>query len=204
MFIRLKLAALCALAFFVQGCAHLRPQAGEWERFSQGLARIPAGEFEMGSPEGQGEPDEHPRRKVFLDAYSIDRFPVTVLQYRQFARETGRAMHERPAWNGDDHPVVYVSWHDAQAYCLWAGRRLPTEAEWEKAARGGTGTRYSFGDDEKDLGGYAWYIDNSSGTTHPVGAKKPNPYGLYDMNGNVYEWVSDWYSEDYYGKSPPS
>jgi formylglycine-generating enzyme required for sulfatase activity len=177
-------------------------RAGEWERFSQGMASIPAGEFEMGSPDGQGEPDEHPRHKVFLDAYAIDRYPVTVAQYRKFAQATARPMHERPPWNGDDHPVVYVSWHDALAYCLWAGKRLPTEAEWEKAARGGSATKYSFGDDEGRIGDYAWYIENSSGTTHPVGTKKPNPYGLYDMIGNVYEWVADRYGEDYYRKSP--
>ncbi|MCX5794253.1 MAG: formylglycine-generating enzyme family protein [Elusimicrobia bacterium] len=189
-------SSACVLLLLMQGCAHLRRQPKD-------MVLIPSGEFQMGSPEGQGEPDEHPRHEVFLDAYSIDKYPVTVAQYKVFSEATHRSMQPRPVWNKDDHPVVYVSWDDAEAYCAWAGKRLPTEAEWEKAARGGTDAKYSFGDDETRLGDYAWYIDNSSGTTHPVGAKKPNPYGLYDMIGNVYEWVSDRYGEDYYGKSPP-
>jgi formylglycine-generating enzyme required for sulfatase activity len=187
-------------------------RAAEWERFSARLAAwaasqkdmvlIPAGEFVMGSPDGQGEPDEHPRHKVSLDAYFIDKYPVTVRQYKAFAETTGRPMHPRPSWNGEDHPVIYVRWDDAAAYCEWAGKRLPTEAEWEKAARGGSQTMFSFGDDESKIGDYAWYIDNSSGTTHPVGTKKPNQYGLYDMIGNVYEWISDRYGADYYRHSP--
>jgi len=188
-------------------------RAAEWENFAarqaawessrKDSARIPAGEFLMGSPDGQGEPDEHPRHKVFLDAYSIDKYPVTVGRYKAFAAATGRPQHPRPVWNADDHPVVYVTWDDAAAYCEWAGQRLPTEAEWEKAARGGSRSAFGFGDDAGRIGDYAWYIGNSSGTTHPVGTRKPNAYGLYDMIGNVYEWASDWYGEDYYRDSPP-
>jgi formylglycine-generating enzyme required for sulfatase activity len=89
-------------------------------------------------------------------------------------------------------PVVQVSWNDVAAYCKWAKKRLPTEAEWERAARGGKETDYFFGDDEGKLGEYAWYEANSDGKTHPVGQKKPNPFGLYDILGNVREWCSDW------------
>ena len=166
------------------------------------MALIPAGEFQLGSPEGKGEPDEHPRHKVFLDDFLMDKYPVTVAQYKVFAEAAQRPMREQPVWNAAGHPVVYVNWDDARDYCAWQLKQLPTEAEWEKATRGGTRTTYSFGDDEKLVGDYAWYIGNSSGTTHPVGTKPPNSYGLYDMMGNVYEWVADWYGEDYYAKSP--
>jgi sulfatase modifying factor 1 len=168
-----------------------------------GLAKngvlIPAGEFLMGSPEGEGEPDEHPRHKVYLDAFYIDNHEVTVGQYKIFAKATGRQVIVQGT---DMHPMANVSWEDAEAYCKWAGGRLPTEAEWEKAARGGTDTPYSFGDDMNKLDEYAWYESNSGKHAHPIGQKKPNQYGLYDMYGNVCEWVSDWYADSYYQNSP--
>jgi formylglycine-generating enzyme required for sulfatase activity len=108
----------------------------------------------------------------------------------------------------DDHPVVNVSWNDATAFCDWLSRqegqeyRLPTEAEWEYACRAGTTTRFSFGDDDTALGESAWYSANSGNQTHPVGEKRPNAFGLYDMHGNIWEWCSDWYSADYYRRSP--
>lgn len=164
------------------------------------MVLIPAGEFQMGSLEG--ERDEYPRHMVYLDAYYIDKHEVTVGQYKDFAKDAGRAMREQESWSTDRHPIVNVDWHDADAYCKWAGGRLPTEAEWEKAARGGTNTTYSFADDKSKLGEYAWYSGNSNRQAHPVGQKKANQYGLYDMHGNVWEWVSDWYYEDYYRNSP--
>jgi len=107
----------------------------------------------------------------------------------------------------DTHPVVCVSWNDAVAYCKWLSQktgesyRLPTEAEWEYACRAGTTTMWSFGDDEKELEKYAWYGENSEGKTHPVGEKLPNPWGLHDMHGNVWEWCEDdWV--DSYEKTP--
>ena len=108
----------------------------------------------------------------------------------------------------DSHPVVNVSWNDAAAFCQWLSRkegkeyRLPTEAQWEYACRAGSTTRYSFGDDATSLGEYAWYAGNSGSKTHPVGEKKPNAWGLYDMHGNVWEWCADWFAADYYAKSP--
>jgi formylglycine-generating enzyme len=99
-----------------------------------------------------------------------------------------------------DNPVVQVDWYDANAFAKWAGKRLPTEAEYEKAARGKATTLYFFGDNPSPLSAYAWFKDNSV-STHSVGALKPNPYGLYDIVGNVWEWCSDWYDDNYYSAS---
>jgi formylglycine-generating enzyme required for sulfatase activity len=109
------------------------------------------------------------------------------------------------------NPVEDVSWNKVQTFIKYLNQkegtnkyRLPTEAEWEYAARAGTTTQYFFGDDADNLGRYAWYKDNSGEKTHPVGQKEPNPWGLYDMHGNVYEWVQDWYDENYYVRSSAS
>jgi len=154
--------------------------------------------------------DEKPRHRVFLDGFFIGKHEVTVAQYARFCAETGRTLHEQPTTAGPDHPnplqstskgsdlpVVNVSWFDAQAYCEWAGMRLPTEAEWEKAARGGVDTWYWWGDvAEHSRANY-----DSEGLS-PVGSYPPNQYGLHDTAGNVWEWCADWYAEDYYAASP--
>jgi formylglycine-generating enzyme required for sulfatase activity len=173
------------------------------------LVHVPGGEFLMGSEEGFDA--ERPVHRVHVDAFELGRDPVTNLQYRRFVGETGhRIPHLRDAraqafnWDPatasfpagrEDHPVVLVSWDDASAYCEWAGGRLPTEAEWERAARAGVeGRRYPWGD-EADAA-YANF-DSRSGTT-PVGSYPANAYGLRDMAGNVWEWVGDRFDPDYY------
>ncbi len=108
----------------------------------------------------------------------------------------------------DDYPVVNVSWDDAKAFCDWLTRkegkkyRLPTEAEWEYACRAGTQTRWSFGDNESDLGDNAWFSVNSNDQTHAVGQKRPNAWGLSDMHGNAWQWCEDWFDDGYYAHSP--
>gem|GEM_PF-1387431 len=168
-----------------------------------GMELIPAGGFLMGSPETEGGADEYPRHEVYLNAFCMDKYEVTAAKYGEFAAAAGRKMPPQETWSTEEHPVVNVDWNDASAYCAWAGKRLPSEAEWEKAARGGAVTRYSYGDDEKKLDEFAWHPGNSGGQAHPAGGKKPNQYGLYDMAGNVWEWAADRYDAKYYAASPP-
>ncbi|NLO91182.1 MAG: formylglycine-generating enzyme family protein, partial [Elusimicrobia bacterium] len=165
----------------------------------EGMAAIPGGPFLMGSPQGQGRADEHPLHKVNLKTFYIDKTEVTVGDYRAYA---GDKTPDQPSWSTDQHPVLGVSWKNAVAYCKSKGKRLPTEAEWEKAARGGNNKVYFFGDAQTKLDRYCWYNDNSGGTAHPVGKLGANQYGLYDMCGNAFEWTADIYDEDYYAKSP--
>ena len=170
------------------------------------FAYIPAGTFTMGSPdseEGRGA-DEGPQHEVTISqGFYLGKYEVTQGQWENVMGTTpwsGKSWVEENA----DHPAVYVSWEDVQAFIQKlndaAGKelyRLPTEAEWEYACRAGTTTRWSFGDDESDLGDYAWYNDNAWDVgeryAHEVGTKLANPWGLYDMHGNVYEWCLDWY-----------
>jgi formylglycine-generating enzyme len=200
------------------------------------LARIPAGDFLMGAAEAGA--DERPVHRVYVSEFLIGRFPVTVEEYARFVRATGHpapGVRELPAiasgardvsfrelaapfvWRGGEppsgfggHPVVLVSYDDAQAYCRWLSEatgdafRLPTEAEWEKAARGGLdGHPYPWGSD-LDPSKANYLADSSakrSSGTRPTGTYAPNGYGLYDVAGNVWEWVSDWYAPDYYADS---
>lgn len=157
---------------------------------SENKVLIPAGEFLMGSKAAEDEPS-HP---VHLSSFTIDKFEVTQEQFE-------KVMGNNPSdFQGKNLPVEQVTWYEARDYCKAVGKRLPTEAEWEKAARGGSHTVYTWGDAID--GDYAWYWDNSKRSTHPVGTRKPNVFGLHDMSGNVWEWVADYYEDTYYQSSP--
>ncbi|MGB2614611.1 MAG: SUMF1/EgtB/PvdO family nonheme iron enzyme [Phycisphaerae bacterium] len=163
------------------------------------LVFIPAGEFLMGSPasEARRDNDETQHRVTLTKGFYLGATEVTQAQWQA-------VMGSNPSrFKGDGRlPAEKVSWNDCQAFCRKAGGglRLPTESEWEYACRAGTQTRFSFGDADSALGDYAWYGSNSGkGAPHPVGQKRPNAWGLYDMHGNVWEWCADWYVKDYPG-----
>ncbi len=169
------------------------------------LVRVPGGMFQMGSAESDTGrfSDEGPAHEVRVTSFYLGRYPVTNEQYRRFLSENPD-MNKPKYWedaryNQPRQPVVGVSWHEAKAYAKWAGGRLPSEAEWEYACRAGTTTRYHSGDSETDLARVGWYRDNSRGWLQPVGDKEPNGFGLYDMHGNVFEWVEDDWHDSYAG-----
>jgi formylglycine-generating enzyme required for sulfatase activity len=174
------------------------------------MAAIPAGELWMGVDGMIGLEDERPRHKVWLDAYAMDLYEVTTGRYARFLAATGRT----PPWQWEavdlsihaDRPVIGVDWQDAEAYCQWARKRLPTEAEWERAARGTDERRFPWGDrmPTAELANHALGARFSySQALMPVGRyeKGKSPDGLYDMAGNVWEWVQDWYGATYYETS---
>lgn len=219
------------------------PVAGETrarEKDGAVMVHVPAGEFVMGITTGEMEEnvaecvahggdrdvceewlrDEIPQHTVTLDAFWIDQHEVTNAQYRRCVEAgacTGPVGWDDSDFNGPDQPVVRVTWYDAQDYCEWAGARLPTGAEWEKAARGTDGRKYPWGndfdcwkgnfDDEQELDDYLvpggpncdGYVRTAPVGSFPAGA---SPYGTLDMAGNVWEWVADWYDANYYARSP--
>jgi len=173
------------------------------------MALIPAGSFEMGDHHDNMN-DALPVHRVELKSFYMDVTEVTVGDFKKFILESDYSYN---LWNEvaefsptDNHPMVYVSWHDATAYAKWAGKRLPTEAEWEYAARGGmVGKRYPWGNEiTHDDANWGNTVNGKDKWAYcsPVASFKANQYGLYDMTGNVWEWCADWYGFDYYSKSP--
>ena len=177
------------------------------------MVTIPAGEFLMGNSEGKGRDDERPQRSVYLDAFLIDQVEVTNERYMAFVKSSGHRTPPNPYGTGplqsimgiEQLPVVQTTWYDAKAYCSWAKKRLPTEAEWEKAARGTDGRRYPWGNEPptpKQANFDREWEDEH--TLYPVGSLPDgdSPYGVKDMAGNAREWVSDWYDAEYYQHAP--
>ena len=165
------------------------------------MVYVPAGEFLMGSEDAVANSDEAPEHTVYLDAYWIYKNEVTNAQYRQCI-EDGVCSGYLSRYTESEYPAIYISWYDANDYCQWVGGRLPTEAEWEKAARGEDGRTYPWGEAEANCTLVQFH--GCSGGTVPVGSSPAgaSPYGALDMAGNVWEWVADWYDADYYLKSP--
>jgi len=190
------------------------------------MVLIPAGDYWMGRVHSfplyewgmmqRARLDDKPAHKIFIDAFEIDKFEVSNQAYKRFIDETKR----KPPWHwkagkfADSEariPVTNVTWDDAAAYCAWAGKRLPTEAEWEKAARGGLDRQlFSWGNSGITLKGDLAKTTKTGKNAHvgiasgpaPVGSYPSNGYGVFDMAGNVWEWTNDWYLRDYYSISP--
>ena len=173
------------------------------------MVSIPAGPFIRGTDHDGF--DERPQRTLVLDAFAIDRYEVANFYYQQFVDATGHRKSGPPSryaknmsrMRGINQPVVYVSWEDAEAYCHWKGKRLPTEAEWEKAMRGTDGRLWPWGNEEQPNGANWARVQDGYDVAAPVGAvlTDKSPYGVMDGAGNVMEWVADWYAESYFSEA---
>lgn len=214
-----KVIILLLILTCVLGCADL-PKTKVNPIDGAEMVLVPAGEFLMGTTEKelaawlQAHPDdqrgwfanEMPQHKVNLDAYYMYKTEVTVAQYRKFCTATNRKMPLEPPWKWQDtHPIVNVSWDDATAYAKWAGAALPTEAQWEKAARGTDGRTFPWGNDwdagKAQCSKVEWGDAKSPAAVGSFAAGI-SPYGCLDMAGNVFEWCADWYNDGYYKTAP--
>ncbi|HMS83002.1 MAG TPA: formylglycine-generating enzyme family protein [Nitrospira sp.] len=204
--------AVAAILVFVQSLA-VEASSLSKEGDLVPMVTIPDGEFLMGSTEGKGRTDERPQRSVYLDAFLIDQVEVTNQRYMEFVKATGHRPPPNPYGSGplqsiktiEQLPVVQTTWYDAKAYCSWVKKRLPTEAEWEKAARGTDGRLYPWGNEpptaKRSNFDREWEEEK---TLQPVGSLPDgdSPYGVKDMAGNAREWVADWYDAEYYKSAP--
>ncbi len=226
---RQLIAALIAVCTFVVCTTAVFAGDDELEQIAESMVFIKGGCFRMGNTFDGGDKDEKPAHKVCVDNYYLGKYEVTNRQFVVFLNEVNKRNVNRELWftinekehcyiSGDighyrimpgyeDHPVACISWHGATEFTEWVSKqtgynyRLPTEAEWEYAARsGGRQEKWSGTSHESKLDEYAWYTDNSGDKTHPVGQRKPNAFGLYDMSGNIWEWVQDWHEGSYYQK----
>lgn len=173
------------------------------------MVLVPAGEFTMGSE--QGDDDEQPVHHVVLDSFYLDTFEVTNGRFAKFVA----AIQSEPPWGFADQetpvaqaerPVRWVNWLEATGYCLWVGKRLPTEAEWEKAARGTDGRTYPWGNEPPTAAHAVFGLKEGDETVSPIGTRDAgrSPYGVHDLAGNLYEWVTDWYDDAFYTQNSPS
>jgi len=207
------MAVIALTAYAVAQSAVMAAPQDEKEMDSVHMVTIPAGTFLMGNPEGKGRADEWPQRSVYLNAFAIDQVEVTNERYMAFVTSTGHRNPPNPYGTGslrsvkgiEQLPVVQMTWYDAKSYCSWAKKRLPTEAEWEKAARGIDGRLFPWGDEPATLKQANFDREwEEEKTLHPVGSLPAgdSPYGVQDMAGNAREWVSDWYDPEYYRHAP--
>jgi formylglycine-generating enzyme required for sulfatase activity len=205
--IAIVILVLSTNVFFVSESATAQDKDGTYTNsIGMKFVLIPAGTFKMGLEKSLNELDANavPLHQVKIGKpFYLGVYEVTQQQWKD-------VMGDNPSYyQGDDNPVETVSWEDVQEFIKRLNQkeghsryRLPTEAEWEYAARAGSTSTYYFGEEMSQLDDYAWYYDNSENTSHPVGQKRPNAWGLHDILGNVGEWTGDWYEESYYAKSP--
>jgi formylglycine-generating enzyme required for sulfatase activity len=191
----LKVVAGQADRCWLRGVGGCLPREEPPDENGMVFVRLCPGTFAMGSPENEKGRSgyEGPVHEVKVNEFWIGKYEVTRAQFQRFRKDRSYQRGE------DDLPAANVTWFDARDFCEHYGYCLPTEAEWEYAARAGTRTRYSFGDDERKLGEYTWYGENAGGRPHPVGTRQPNPWGLHDMHGNADEWVQDCWHGNYNG-----